>query len=295
MPDAVAAGAVVPATVAGITEREFRAVSTLVYREAGIHLGPTKHALVHGRLARRVRELGLRSIGDYCRLVEERRGPELVCLIDAIATNETHFFREPRHFEFLAQQVFPAWRAAAAAGARPRSVRVWSAACSTGEEPFSLAMLLLAHLPADEGWHHHILATDISTKCLARVEAAEWSLERAQEIPRPYLKRFMLRGTGTREGTMKAMPELRAIVESRRVNLHEAELGVAGPFDLVFCRNALIYFDAASKRAAVDRLLDRLDPSGFFFLGHAETLNGVSDRAVSVQPTIYAPGARRAR
>jgi chemotaxis protein methyltransferase CheR len=205
-------------------------------------------------------------------------------MLDAICTNETHFFREPRHFEFLCDRVFPAWREAAEAGRRPRRARVWSAACSTGEEPYTLAMTLLASLP---GWDVEILATDLSTKVLARAEAAIWPLEKAREIPEPYLKAYMLKGYGSQEGLMKAAPELRALVRFARLNLTHESPGL-GQFDLVFCRNVLIYFDKETKGKVVNRLLDRLLPDGFLFLGHAESLGGFTTRAKAVLPTVYA-------
>ena len=195
-------------------------------------------------------------------------------MLDAICTNETHFFREPRHWEFLAERVFPAWRDEADAGRRPRRVRVWSAACSTGEEPYSLAMSLLTAFPA--GWALEVLATDLSTKILERAAAGVWPLAKAKEIPEPYLKAFMLKGFGAQEGLMRAGPEIRALVRFDRVNLIGDDWPPGPPFDLVFCRNVLIYFDR-HRRAVVDRLLDRLAPRGYLFLGHAESLGGFTD------------------
>lgn len=271
-----------------ITDAEFGLFQTLIEREAGIHLGPAKRALLVGRLMRRLREVGARSFGEYYRRVEDGGEAELTRLLDLITTNETQFFREPRHFEFLAARVLPAWREGAAAGIREKRVRVWSAACSTGEEPYSLAMLLLDELPPAAGWHVEVLATDLSTRVLARARAALWPIERAAYIPPPYLKTYMLRGTGPEQGKMKAGPALRAAVTFDRVNLHDDVYRVAGPFDLIFCRNVLIYFTAEGRAYVVERLLDRLAGDGYLFLGHAESLNGVTDRARSVEPTVYA-------
>ncbi len=277
--------AVQPAAVAALTDREFEAFQRLVHAEAGIWLAPVKRALLVGRLARRLRELGLGSYGDYHDLVVADPA-EKVRMLDAICTNETHFFREPRHFELLQERVFPEWRAAADAGRRPRRVRVWSAACSTGEEPYSIAMALLAAFPS--GWDLHVLASDLSTKVLDRARAAVWPIEKATEIPEPHRKAFMLRGYGAHEGEMKAGPELRALISFDRVNLN-GDAWPAGPFDLVFCRNVLIYFDRATKVRVVERLLGRLDPAGYLCLGHAESLGGLTARARAVVPTVYAP------
>jgi chemotaxis protein methyltransferase CheR len=183
--------------------------------------------------------------------------------------------------------VFPAWRAEADAGRRPRRVRVWSAACSTGEEPYTLAMVLLAAFPA--GWELEVLASDLSTKVLDRAAAGIWSLEKAKEIPEPHLKAFMLKGFGAQEGLMKAGPEIRALVRFARVNLIGDGWPSGPPFDLVFCRNVLIYFDRAGKIAVVERLIERLDPRGYLFLGHAESLGGFTAKARPVLPTVYQP------
>ncbi len=274
----------VPGAVA-VSDEDFVRFQAFIHREAGIWLAPIKKALLVGRLSRRLRDLGVRSWRDYYeRVVEDE--VERVRMIDAICTNETHFFREPRHFEFLAEQVFPAWRAEADEGRRARRLRVWSAACSTGEEPFSIAMTLLAAFPA--GWELEVLATDLSTKVLERAERAIWPLEKAAAIPEAHLKAFMLRGYGAQEGLMSAGPELRAIVRFARVNL-VGDWPPGPPFDLVFCRNVLIYFDRPGKARVVERLLGRLDPRGYLFLGHAESLGGLTAGARAVMPTVYAP------
>jgi chemotaxis protein methyltransferase CheR len=266
-----------------------------VHSESGIYLSEAKQALVVGRLARRLRELGLRSFGAYYRLLAGGDEQERVRMLDSICTNETHFFREPRQFEFLERRIFAEWTARAAAGRMAKRIRIWSAACSTGEEPYSLAMTLLEHFPPASGWELEILASDLSTSALARARAGLWRLEKGQEIPQKYLKAFMLRGTGSQEGVMKAGPEIRSLLRFERVNLNRPPYPIRGPFDLILCRNVLIYFDVASKAQVVDRLLDQLAPEGYLFLGHAESLSGLTDRAWSVGPTVYAkaaPGSR---
>ena len=269
-----------------ISAKEFALFRDLIHRESGIFLSEAKKALVVGRLGRRLRELGLRSLGAYYRLLAEGDEQERVRMLDCICTNETHFFREPRQFEFLEQQVFPEWAARATAG-MPRRIRAWSAACSTGEEPYSMAMTLLAHFPPSSGWTLEVLASDLSTRALAQAGTGLWSIDKAKEIPELHLKAFMLRGTGPQEGVMKAGPEIRSLLRFQRVNLNQDRYPVPGPFDLVFCRNVLIYFDVGAKARVVNRLLDQLAPSGYLFLGHAESLTGLSDRGRSVGPTVY--------
>jgi len=269
------------------SDADFASFQALVNREAGIWLSPVKKALLVGRLARRLRELGLTSWRRYHDLVVEDEA-ERVRMLDAITTNETHFFREPRHWEHLAERVFPAWRAQADAGRRPRRVRAWSAACSTGEEPYTIAMMLLGAFPA--GWELEVAATDLSTRVLERARRAVWPVEKAAEIPRAWLEAFMLEGQGDQAGLMRAGPEIRSLCRFSRLNLATDEYP-AGPFDLVFCRNVLIYFDRATKERVIDRLVDRLQPDGLLFLGHAETLTGYSTRARPVVPTVYARDA----
>lgn len=269
-------------------EAEFDRFRALIYREAGIHLADCKQALLVGRLSRRLRELGLATFGQYWRRVADGGDPqERVRMLEAVCTHETHFFREPQHWEFLARELFPRWRAEAAERRRPRRVRAWSAGCSSGEEPYSLAMVLLEHFPAAEGWQLEVVATDLSTRVLARAEAGVWPLEKGDEIPAAYRKAYMLRGRRSQEGRLAAGPELRRLVRFSRLNLSDPEYDLAGRFDLLFCRNVLIYFDARSRAAAVERLLDRLEEDGHLFLGHAESLSHVTARARSVLPTVY--------
>jgi len=286
LPMPLEGSAVPPPNSQELSERDFQGYQRLIYREAGIHLGPTKKALLVGRLTRRLRELGWPSFREYLRRAEEEP-LERVRLLDAICTHETHFFREPRHFEFLEREVLPRWRAQGATDTGGRRVRVWSAGCSTGEEPFTLAMVLLHHLPPKEGWKVEVVASDLSTRILERAQRALWPVERAREIPTPYLKAFMLKGFGSQEGWMKAGPELRQVVHFQRVNLNAERYPFQEGFDLIFCRNVLIYFDAASKERAIERLLAYLSPHGYLFVGHAESLSGLVRRVKTVFPTVY--------
>ena len=271
-----------------LTDREFKLFQSLIHKEAGIYLSEVKKALLVGRLSRRIRELGLESFEAYYRHVVDGAHPaERIELINNICTHETQFFREPRQFEFLEQTLAPRWRAEGDAGTRPKHIRAWSAACSSGEEPVSMAMSLLHHFPASAGWTVEVLATDISTRVLDRARAALWPIERAGQIQPAYLKRFMLRGTGDHYNKMKAGPEIRAAIRFQQVNLQADTYAVGDVFDLIFCRNVLIYFNAASKEHVVSRLLARLAPDGLLFLGHAESLTGMQDQPRAVVPTVY--------
>jgi chemotaxis protein methyltransferase CheR len=266
-----------------LTSKEFKLFQSLVYREAGINLSDQKRALLVGRVGPRMRALSLPSFSAYYDFVTNDHD-ELVRMLDAICTNETHFFREPKQFAFLENELIPSWRNAAEAGHRRREVRIWSAGCSTGEEPYSIAMSLLANLP---DWKHEIVATDLSTKALDRAKGGIWPMERLEQIPAHYRKPFLLRGVGLKEGYFAARDELHSVIRFNRLNLHHDSYPVVGKFDAIFCRNVLIYFDPETKRRIIHRLLDRLEPHGLLFLGHSESLNGF-DRVRVAGPTIYA-------
>jgi chemotaxis protein methyltransferase CheR len=205
-----------------------------------------------------------------------------------LSTNQTHFFREPAQFEFLERRLLPEMKAEAERGERRRRLRAWSAACSTGEEPFSLAMVLLDAFPPGSGWELEILATDVSTRVLDQGRDAVWPFDKATEIPDRYRKRFMLKGRRRQEGKLKAGPELRSLVRFERQNLNDETRRVpGGPFDLIFCRNVLIYFGKEEKLRVLHRLFAQLAPGGGLFLGHAESLSGVMERVRCVGPMIY--------
>jgi chemotaxis protein methyltransferase CheR len=281
-------------TVRPITDHDFSRFQKLICGSAGIYLCPAKKGLLEARLTRRLRELGLNSFAAYYQyVVEDTDGEELITLLDRVSTNETHFFREPRQFEFLERQVFPDWAAKDTARLKSRRIRVWSAGCSTGEEPYSLAMILVEQFPASAGWAIEILATDLSTRALDFARRAIWPIARAEEIPSKYLTRFMLKGIGAQEGKMKAGSEIRSIVRFERLNLNDEVYSVSGLFDLIFCRNVLIYFDAQPRDRVIHRLLNHLATSGYLIVGHAESLIGITDRVRHVMPTVYAHAGKR--
>ncbi|MGA3088440.1 MAG: protein-glutamate O-methyltransferase CheR [Terriglobales bacterium] len=267
----------------------FQNFQKLIYAESGIWLGSSKTALLCGRLFRRLRELGVDSLERYYeRVTQPDQQSERTRLIDAITTNETRFFREPRQFEFMVQSALPRWRAEAARQLRARQLRIWSVGCSSGEEPYTLAMLLAKHLPAAEGWQVRLLATDISNRVLEKARRGVYPIARSAEIPPDLLHRFMLRGMDERRGEMKVKVEIQQGIQFRRSNLDQEPAIPEGPFDAIFCRNVLIYFDAASKRRAILYLSRNLMPQGLLFVGHAETLCGESAELRSLGPTIYA-------
>jgi chemotaxis protein methyltransferase CheR len=269
-----------------MTEREFTLFQTLIREQAAISLSAAKKTLLETRLSSRVRELGLDSFAAYYRRVLDGPG-ELTEMLDRVSTNETHFFRQPRQFEFLSRLAVHDWAAQVTAGLRPRQIRAWSAGCSSGEEPYSLAMVLRRHFASSSEWRIEILATDLSARVLQRARKGIWPVEKARDIPPQYLRCFMLKGTGKQEGQMKASTEIASIIRFERLNLNDPIYPVNSFFDLILCRNVLIYFDQERRAQVANRLLTHLRPGGFFLTGQSERLVGMSDKVMSLLPTIY--------
>jgi chemotaxis protein methyltransferase CheR len=272
-----------------VTPTLFAKYQRLIYQETGIWLGDSKTALLCGRLSRRLRARQISSLDHYYDLVmQPEEHAERASMIDAITTNETRFFREPKHFEFLEQRLIPHWHAEAQQGSRPRNLRIWSAGCSSGEEPYSLAMLLARHLPGNQGWSVNILATDISTRVLAHARIGVYSVTKSGDLPAPLLKDFMLKGIAKQEGQMKVMPEIQAMVDFQNLNLAHGPYPPEDHFDVIFCRNVLIYFDLQSKQKTVEHLTRCLARNGLLFVGQAENLSSLNSPLRSLAPAVYA-------
>ena len=200
----------------------------------------------------------------------------------------SRFFREPKQFEFLEYQVIPRWLVEAQQGLRPKTVRLWSAGCSSGEEPYSLAMLLARHLPSEQDWNIRILATDISTRMLARARIGIYRIEESVNIPEPLLKEFMLKGVAKQDGQMKVMPEIQAMVDFQSMNLAQKPYPPPGSFDVIFCRNVLIYFDFEFRHKVVEEMIRCLSRRGLLVMGQAESLAGKNLQLRSLVPAVYA-------
>ena len=262
---------------AQITDGEFQALRGWIYQQAGIHLSDQKKALVCGRLAARIRHYQLARYGDYFQLIEDGRHPEEAQMaVDLLTTNETHFFREPRHFDFLRDQVVPAHDAR-------RPLRVWSAACSSGEEPYSIAMTLASSL---QGGPWEVLASDLSTRVLDRARQGHYPMARAKTIPPACLREHCLKGTGRHEGTFIVAPHVAGRVRFSQINLNEP-LPPVGEFDVIFLRNVMIYFDGPTKQQVTQRVLSCLRPGGHLVIGHSESLTHVNGTMKAVAPAVY--------
>jgi len=264
-------------TVQHITSGDFDRIATWLRETAGINLSPQKKPLVMGRLAPRVRHYGLDSYGAYVELLLGGSQPdELQIALDLLTTNETHFFREPRHFDLLKTVIAPQRQ-------RTGLMRVWSAASSSGEEPYSIAMTLAATL-GDTPWE--VLASDVSRRMLQRAAAGHYPMSRARSIPSAYLFSYCLKGIGSQEGTFIIDPDVRKKVQFRQLNLVH-DLPPIGEFEVIFLRNVMIYFDDQTKRKVLRRAISRLPGGGYLIIGHSESLNGLTDEVSLVAPSIY--------
>lgn len=266
------------------TDREFRAIRDLVSAQAGIVLSEAKRDMIYGRLVRRLRALDLDNFSAYCELLDSADGAgEMEAFVNAVTTNLTSFFREVHHFEFLAQQLLPRLLKERAG---TRRLRIWSAGCSTGEEPYTLAMTLRESIPRIDGWDVKILATDIDTNVLATAAAGVYGEERVRELPHERLRRWFRKGCGEHDGRVKVSVELQDMISFRQLNLLES-WPMRGSFDVIFCRNVVIYFDKPTQKKLFERMADLLAPDGHLFIGHSESLFKVTDRFRTLGNTIY--------
>lgn len=261
---------------------DFRAIRQLIHRHAGITLGESKRDMVYSRLARRLRSLRLTDFSDYLQRLRSDAG-EWQSFVNALTTNLTAFFREPHHFQVLRD--FARER-------RGRPLHIWCAACSSGEEAYSIAMTLAdlfgERVPA------RILATDIDTQVLAQARRGVYPLERAAELPARYAQRFLLRGRGANAGFMRVRPQLQALITFRQFNLLQEHWPLRGPFDVIFCRNVMIYFDKPTQYRVLEKFAPLMRPHALLFAGHAESFPHAADLFQARGHTVYAPAARAA-
>lgn len=265
-------------SVAAITDAEFAQFKRLIYQLAGISMADSKKTLLMGRLGKRLRALGMRTYGQYYRYVTSGKDAvEHQTMVDLLTTNETYFFREQAHFDYLRQQILPNHPPG-------KAFSVWSAAASSGEEVYTICMVLADELGLDGNWS--VLGSDINSRVLATARRGQYWLDRTRGLPQHYLKKYCLKGVRSQEGSFLIMPELRQHTRFQQINLNRELLNV-GKFDMIFLRNVMIYFDNDIKRQVVSRLMDCLHPGGYFISGHSESLNGITTAVQGVQSTIY--------
>jgi len=267
-------------------EAEFRQISDLIYEHCGINLHAGKKELVRARLAKRLREGEFRTFSDYIEhVLKDPTGKEFSILVDSVSTNMTKFFRERRHFEFLSRRFLPRLLEAKRKHGKLR-IRGWSAGCSSGEEPYSLAITLLEAINGQSRWDVKLLATDVSTRMLERARRGRYDRQRIEPIPPLLRDRYLIHGNATGEEAYEVRDILRSVVILRYLNLMR-DWPIKGPIDFIFCCNVMIYFDKLTQERLVQRFYDLLAPGGMLFTGHSESLTGVRHAFRYVQPTIY--------
>ena len=276
-------------TAKPMTHAEFNRFSEYIIGQCGIKMPPSKKIMLEARLQKRLRCLGIGSFGDYYAHLQGREGRgELVHMLDAVTTNKTDFFREPGHFHFLTQTILPAFLIErGAVRASGRHYRIWSAGCSTGEEPYTLAMVLAEFACLHPDFRFAVLATDISTKVLDHAREAVYDADRTAGIPQPLKEKYLLKSRDRSQNLVRIAPGLRSTVQFQRVNLMEKAVVSSEPFDAIFCRNVIIYFDRSTQERLLARFCSMLRPGGYLFLGHSESIHGFDLPLSRVMSTVH--------
>lgn len=267
-----------------LTDVQFQKFSALVFEKTGIYLKPEKKELLNARLGKRLRALGLDSFQGYHEyLMQDASGEELVQMINVVSTNFTSFFRENSHFDLLAARLLPQL---VASNRRKREITLWSAACSSGEEPYTMAMVVADFLERHPDWTFRIMATDISTKVLAQAERGVYASDRVTKVPPALLKRYFQKGVGSAAGYVKVKDALRRHITFSRFNLMH-EFPWRGELDVIFCRNVMIYFNRQTQQELVAKFHGALISGGHFFIGHSESITSLAHEFVQVDATAY--------
>lgn len=267
--------------------RNFRRLAVFIFDYSGIKMPETKKTMLEGRLRRRLRATGARTLDEYCERLFAEGGLERegLHLINAVTTNKTDFFREPVHFTYLRERILPEF-----ARRGMRSIRAWSAACSTGPEPYTIAMVLDDHAENEGGPSYGILATDLDTEVLATARAGIYPAELVEPVPATLLRKYVMIPRNPARRDVRMVPALRSAIGFARLNLMDDRYPVGDPMDLIFCRNVLIYFDKPTQRKVVSQLVDCLAPGGYLFLGHSESITGLELPLTQVANTVFKRG-----
>jgi chemotaxis protein methyltransferase CheR len=271
-----------------LSDKEFSRLSQFIHDSCGIKITPAKKIMLESRLTKRLKDLGIYSFKDYLDYLFSPRGMqnELVHMIDVVTTNKTDFFRESAHFSYLTKKAVPELMTLYNAGIK-RTFNIWSAGCSTGEEPYTIAMVLNELNEKYHEFRYQILATDISTKVLDIAKAGIYSEDKVEPVPDVLKKKYILKGKNSQKGMVKVVSELRSMVNFRRLNFMEGDFGMRERMDIIFCRNVIIYFDKPTQEKLLKRFCGHLVPDGCIFMGHSETLQGMDLPLVQVAPTVY--------
>jgi chemotaxis protein methyltransferase CheR len=271
--------------IATLTDTEFRRFSAFIQAKCGINISAAKKQMLEARLHKRLRSLCMTSFPEYCAYLFSREGldKELIPMIDAVTTNKTDFFREPAHFDYLSRKIVPDFVSSGAG----RRLRLWSAGCASGEEPYTLAMVLSECSRGLDGFGFSILATDISTRALEKARQGIYEDERAAPVPWELKRKYFMTNRDRKKGLVRIVPELRSLVRFSRLNLVDDDFGLTESKDVIFCRNVIIYFDRPTQEKLLNQFCRHLSPNGHIFLGHSETLSGLDAPLVRVESTIY--------
>ena len=273
---------------ARMTDRDFERFSKFVYDHCGIKLPPHKRSMLEARLRKRLRAHNLTSFEDYAKMVFAKDKPteELIKLIDVVTTNKTDFFREPAHYDYLVKSALPFLIETFGAGIN-QSLRIWSAGCSTGKEPYTLAMVLKEYQAERPDLRFDILGTDICTDVLEKAVQGIYAAVKADPIPEELKKKYLLKSKDPENRMVRIAPELRSLVRFRRLNFMDDDFGFREPFDIIFCRNVIIYFDRPTQERLLSKLVDNLVVGRYIFLGHSETLLGLNLPLKQMAPSVY--------
>ncbi len=270
---------------AKMSTKEFEKLSSFIYRETGIKMPPVKITMLQSRLQKRLRHLKIKTFSEYIDHVFGENGAdtEIIHMIDVVSTNKTDFFREPIHFEYLAENILP--ELYEEIGSRP--LKIWSAGCSSGEEAYTIAMTISEFLEGSSGYDYNILGTDISTDILQKAVNAIYREDRIANIPMNIRKKYFLKSKDPLNKTARIVPELRRRLSWRRLNFMDQVYDIKEQYDIIFCRNVLIYFDRSTQENVINKLCMHLRHGGFFFLGHSESIMGMDVPVKTLKPTIY--------
>jgi len=271
-----------------LSNGDFTRLSQFIYKQCGIKLPLTKKTMLEARLQKRLRSLDIQSFTQYCDYLFSPRGMEveLIQMIDLVTTNKTDYFREPDHFDYLVRHALPEWERSQK-GSAHRRLMIWSAGCSTGEEPYTLSMVLSSYAEDNPGFDYNILATDISTRVLDKAKTAIYEEEKVEPVPLQMKKKYLLKSKDRQNPMVRIVPALREKVHFRRLNFMDDDFCMREQLDIIFCRNVIIYFDRATQERLLNHFCRILTPGGYIFMGHSETLSGLDVPLTSVHPTVY--------
>lgn len=269
-----------------MNSKDFERLSSFIYQECGIKMPPAKRTMLEARLQKRLRLLNFGSFTHYCDYLFSRDGQEqeLIHMIDLVTTNKTDFFREPDHYNYLTGNVLPEW--CKHNGCRT-PLSIWSAGCSTGEEPYTLAMVLNEFAATESSFNFKIMASDISTRVLEKAATAVYDMDRVGPINAQLRRKYLLRSKDKASELVRIVPELREKIKFRRINFMDSDFDFREPFDIIFCRNVIIYFDRPTQERLLNKFYRYLKPGGWVFMGHSETLSGLDVPLTMVHPTVY--------